>query len=59
MDVSRRWYCNCSGEKVELSYHPGLDEDDVGEPACDRCGATPSSDPKKTIVFKDVKDWEN
>ena len=59
MDVSRRWFCNCSGKKTELNFNPGLDDEDVGEPACEYCGATPSSDPKKTLLFTDEEDWEN
>ncbi|PLY00701.1 MAG: hypothetical protein C0624_11700 [Desulfuromonas sp.] len=59
MDISRRWFCTCTGKKVELEFVPGRDEGDTGEPACRYCGATPSSDPKKTIMFKDEEDWEN
>jgi len=59
MDVSRRWFCTCTGKKIELHAITGLDDEDAGEPACEQCGATPSSDPKKTVVYKDVEDWEN
>ena len=59
MDIQRRWYCQCTGKKIELTFVPGPDDEDVGEPACEKCGATPSSDPKKNIVFRDQKDWEN
>jgi len=59
MDVSRKWYCSCTGKKIELRFEPGLDDEDIGEPTCERCGATPSSDPKKTLSYKDVEDWEN
>jgi hypothetical protein len=34
-------------------------EDEPLEPACRRCGATPSSDPKKTITFREVDTWED
>jgi hypothetical protein len=58
MDVYRKWYCTCSGKPLELSYDHSEDEEDVGEPACERCGATPSSDPKRTISYKDVEEWD-
>jgi len=59
MDVSRRWFCTCTGKKVELQNVAGVNDEDVGEPACARCGATPSSDPKKTVIYEDERDWEN
>lgn len=57
MSVYRKWYCTCTGKPVELDYEETLEEE--GEPYCDRCGATPSSDPKQTIIFRDVEDWED
>ncbi|MDY6849143.1 MAG: hypothetical protein AB7F20_10540 [Geoalkalibacter sp.] len=59
MSVFRRWYCRCSGEPRELNYERVLEDETLGEPFCDRCGATPSSDPRHTITFKDEEDYED
>ena len=58
MDVNRKWFCSCSGKPLELIFEQPAEEEDIGEPACLRCGATPSSDPKHTITFKDVEEWD-
>jgi hypothetical protein len=58
MDTYRRWYCTCSGKPIELEAREFV-EDEPLEPACRRCGATPSSDPKRTIVFREVETWED
>lgn len=52
MDVYRKWFCTCTGQPVELGYVE-TQEEETGEPACERCGATPSSDPKHTIIYRD------
>lgn len=51
MDINRKWFCTCTGKPIELGFKET--EEELGEPACDRCGATPSSDPKHTIYFRD------
>jgi hypothetical protein len=56
MDINRKWFCTCTGTPVELSFKET--EEEIGEPACDRCGATPSSDPKHTVIYRDEKQWE-
>jgi uncharacterized protein CbrC (UPF0167 family) len=53
MIVERQWYCSCSGQARELVYVESA-EDEAAEPACPRCGASPSSDPKRTISYKDI-----
>lgn len=53
MDVIRKWYCACTGQPRELVFVAG-EEDDLGEPACPRCGASPSADPRHTVGFSDV-----
>ncbi|MDT8441664.1 MAG: hypothetical protein RQ723_08380 [Desulfuromonadales bacterium] len=58
MTIERRWFCTCSGTPVELSVVE-TSEDEPGEPTCQRCGASVSSDPKKTVIFKDVESWED
>ena len=57
MDTIRKWYCSCRGEPLELIFEDPLEEEQ-GEPTCNRCGASPSSDPKKTISFRDFKGGE-
>jgi hypothetical protein len=52
MDVYRKWFCTCTGKPIELGYIVA-EEEERGEPACERCGATPSSDPKHTIIYED------
>jgi len=61
MSVYRKWFCTCTGESVELSYEELLEgeEGENAEPFCKRCGATPSSDPKRTVIYRDVEDWED
>lgn len=55
MDVGRTWFCNCSGKLVELEPVE-IEDDEPLEPACRYCGATPSSDPKKTLTFRDAEE---
>lgn len=55
MTVYRQWFCNCDGKKRHLISDPYVEEDSL-EPACPRCGATPSSDPKHTVNFVDRED---
>ena len=57
MDTIRRWYCKCRGNPIELTFADPLEEE-LGEPVCNRCGASPSSDPKRTISFRDFKGGE-
>ncbi|PLX73670.1 MAG: hypothetical protein C0615_10600 [Desulfuromonas sp.] len=52
MEIIRKWYCSCRGKPAELTSEDPLEEEQ-GEPICSRCGASPSSDPKKTLSFKD------
>jgi len=60
MAVYRKWYCTCSGKRRELGYQSApINEDEVSEPVCPRCGATPSSDPRKTIIYRDIEDWDD
>lgn len=60
MSTYRKWYCKCSGKLVELDYSDTPQEEgEEVEPFCDRCGATPSSDPKRTISYQDVEEWED
>ncbi|MBE0596332.1 MAG: hypothetical protein IH614_03580 [Desulfuromonadales bacterium] len=56
MDVYRRWFCTCSSTRVELAYEAIAEgeTDEPGEPTCPRCGATPSSDPRRTVSYEDV-----
>jgi hypothetical protein len=58
MTVYRKWYCTCTGQPVELTYRETC-EDEPLEPICERCGATPSSDPKRTVIYRDVEGWED
>ena len=57
MDLNRKWYCSCSGKPVEMTFVE-VAEEEPAEPACNRCGATPSSDPRKTVTYKDREDWD-
>lgn len=62
MTVYRKWFCTCMGKPMELSEAEILEGEDLGEPAepvCRRCGATPSSDPKRTVTYRDVEDWSD
>ena len=52
MTLQRQWFCNCQGKIRELVADPYVEEDSL-EPACPICGATPSSDPKHTISYRD------
>jgi len=58
MTVYRQWFCNCTGVALELVSDPLIEEDSL-EPTCPRCGASPSSDPKHTISFKDKDDYSD
>jgi len=58
MGVYRKWYCNCSGLPSELEYDAHLEEE-TSDPVCARCGASPSSDPKHTISFRDQEEWDD
>lgn len=58
MSIYRKWYCTCTGLPVELGEREEL-EDEPGQAVCDRCGASPSSDPKRTITHRDIEDWED
>ena len=59
MAIYRKWYCTCSGMPVELAPPPPVLDDEPDEVACEICGATPSSDPKKTVIYRDIEDWED
>ena len=52
MIIERIWFCNCSGQPRELVMVETA-EDETGEPTCPRCGASPSSDPKRTVGYRD------
>ena len=54
MNIERKWYCNCAGQPRELVF-VAIAEDEAAEPACPRCGATPSSDPRHTVSYRDVQ----
>jgi len=43
---------------LELSTVETLEDEPV-EAICQRCGASPSSDPKHTISYKDVETWDD
>lgn len=60
MSTYRKWYCTCSGQAVELDYSavPQYEGEEV-EPFCELCGATPSSDPKRTITYREVETWDD
>lgn len=58
MTIRRKWYCTCRGKPVELPIIEAS-EDDPGEPTCPRCGASVSSDPKRTIIYRDAEDRED
>lgn len=58
MGVYRTWYCTCTGQPRELEFDAHLEEE-ASEPVCPKCGASPSSDPKHTISFRDQEDWED
>lgn len=58
MNVDRKWFCRCSGKPVELPFVELTEEEPV-EPACGLCGATPSSDPKKTVFYRDKEEWDS
>lgn len=59
MTIYRTWYCTCSGTPVEIAPYPPVIEDEPDEPTCDRCGASPSSDPRRTVIYRDVESWED
>ncbi len=58
MSTYRKWYCTCTGKPEELEYQVDAEEE-FAEPICRRCGASQSSDPRKTILYRDVEDWED
>ncbi|MCK4536028.1 MAG: hypothetical protein KAT93_03390 [Desulfuromonadales bacterium] len=58
MTVTRKWYCTCSGKPLELANVETM-EDEPDEPTCQLCGATQSSDPRHTIIFKDKEEWDD
>jgi len=58
MSLHRKWYCSCRGKPLELSVVE-IVEDEPVEPVCQRCGASPSSDPRHTITYKDQEKWED
>ena len=58
MTVYRKWFCTCRGKPLELNMDSPM-EDEPAEPTCERCGATPSSDPKHTIIYKDAENWDD
>lgn len=58
MTIIRKWYCACRGKPVELPIVDTLAEE-PGEPTCPHCGATPSSDPRHTVIYRDIEDWED
>jgi len=53
IDVERRYFCNCSGKPIEL-VPVEADEEGRLDLICERCGASPSSDPRHTIFYRDV-----
>ena len=59
MSIYRRWFCRCSGKPEELSYERTIEEDASDEPVCERCGASPSSDPKHTISYRDEETFRD
>jgi len=59
MTVTRKWFCNCSGSPRELNTEKQIEEEEAAEPFCPRCGATPSSDPRKTISYRDAETWDD
>ncbi len=59
MSIYRKWFCNCEGKPKELNYELVLEDEGGGEPYCERCGATPSSDPKHTVTYKDVEEYDD
>ena len=60
MSVYRKWFCNCTGKLLEMSYEELLDgeEGENAEPFCEACGAIPSSDPHHTVSYQDVEEWD-
>jgi len=58
MSIYRKYYCSCSGKPVEL-VPVETGEDEPGEAACRQCGATPSSDPRHTVTYRDIEDWDD
>ena len=58
MTIYRKWYCNCRGKPLELSTVENAEDEPV-EPICERCGASPSSDPRHTISCQDMENWDD
>lgn len=52
MIVERIWFCTCTGKARELVIEE-TGEDAAAEPVCPRCGASPSSDPRHTVGYRD------
>ena len=60
MGVERKWFCTCGSTPLELEYPTTpISEDEVDEPVCRRCGASPSSDPRKTLHYQDIETRED
>ena len=58
MSIYRKWYCSCRGKPLELNVVFSAEDEPV-EPTCQRCGASPSSDPHHTLSFKDIESWND
>lgn len=50
-----KWFCNCKGSPRELVLDPHVEEDSL-EPTCPVCGATPSSDPRRTLSSQEYRE---
>jgi hypothetical protein len=56
----RKWSCIYIGKPLELEYQSTpVDEDEEEEPTCRRCGATPSSDLRKTVSYRGIENWDD
>ena len=58
MTLYRQWFCSCRGVPHQLDSEVLYDED-AAEPVCEHCGASPSSDPKHTISYRDQEEWDD
>ena len=57
-------YCMPESGVPMLSHDQILTYDEILEdepvvPVCEFCGASPSSDPKKTIIYRDEENWDD